>query len=136
MSALDERAAALARGQTDAFLSADAPFLTHQAVAAVLSCQPRTLTKMVRASWAADLAPPVFDVGTGRRPEYRWTAYQEEIFAWLKRYTSWRRSNSAAAGGSSAGAKTAKSGAGRGRRRKRPPITSPGSKKSLLDEVR
>jgi hypothetical protein len=102
-------------------------WLKHSAVLAHLDVDSKTLRARMRENPPA-IEPAWINIGSARRPEYRWVA--EQIDDWWIEVNRWRVSTSATASGGSAGATQAgRRGAARARIRPRRSGSSPTSSK-------
>jgi hypothetical protein len=100
-------------------------WLKHSAVLAHLDVDSKTLRARMRENPPA-IEPAWINIGSDRRPEYRWVA--EQVDNWWIEVNRWRVSTNAVGSGGSAGAtRTARRGAARAPTRPRRSASSPKS---------
>ena len=100
-------------------------WLKHSAVLAHLDVDSKTLRARMRENPPA-IEPAWINIGSERRPEYRWVA--EQVDDWWIEVNRWRVSTNAVGSGGSAGAiRTARRGAARAQTRPRRSASSPKS---------
>ena len=100
-------------------------WLKHKAVLAHLDVDSKTLRARMRETPPA-IEPAWINIGSARRPEYRWMAGR--IDAWWIEVNRWRASASAtASGGSAGGTRTVRRAAARAPTRPRPSASPPTS---------
>ena len=99
----------------------------HQVVLAHLDVDPKTLRARMNEA-PDDIDQPWVNVGSARRPDYRWLA--GEVDRWWIEVNRWRLSNDAMAAGACAGAtRMDNRAAGSARRRPPPPASEARSRK-------
>lgn len=100
-------------------------WLKHGAVLAHLDVDPKTLRARMRET-PPEIEPAWINIGSERRPEYRWVA--ERVDDWWIEVNRWRASTSATGSGGSGGATpTARRGAARAPTRPRRSASGPKS---------